>query len=129
MKKFLTFILAFTMSMTVLGASGCRGNDTSSTPSTSVQPVERLELEKTNYLLTLGDRAELSVSYNPLEDEVLTWTSSDNNVVSVDENGFVEGLRVGKATVTANYGSKKASCEVEVSLSERTYACFRRRRK
>ena len=117
MKKFLTFILAFTMSMTVLGASGCRDNKTSSTPSTSVQPVERLELEKSNYLLTLGDRVELSVSYNPLEGEVLTWTSSDSNVVSVDENGFVEGLSVGKATVTANYGSKKVSCEVEVSLS------------
>jgi len=117
MKKFLTFILAFTMSMTVLGASGCRDDETSSTPSTSVQPVERLELEKSNYLLTLGDRVELSVSYNPLEGEVLTWTSSDSNVVSVDKNGFMEGLRIGTATVTANYGSKKVSCEVEVSLS------------
>ena len=117
MKKFLTFILAFTMSMTVLGLSGCGGNNTSSTPSTSVQTVERLELEKSSLLVTLGDRVELSVSYNPLENEVLTWTSSDKNVVSVDENGFVEGLRVGKATVTANYGSKKASCVVEVSLS------------
>lgn len=117
MKKILTFILAFTMSMTVLGASGCRDDETSSTPSASVQPVESLELEKTNYLLTLGDRVELAVFYNPLDGEVLTWTSSDNDVVSVDENGFVEGLRVGQATVTVSYGTKKASCEVEVSLS------------
>jgi hypothetical protein len=79
--------------------------------------VEKLELEKSSLLLTLGDKVELSVSYNPLENEVLTWTSSDSNVVSVDENGFVEGLRVGKATVTVNYGSKKASCVVEVVLS------------
>ena len=114
MKKFLTFILAFTMSMTVLGASGCQE---SGTPSPSVQVVEKLELGKSNLLLTLGDRVELSVSYNALEGEVLTWTSSDNKVVSVDENGFVEALRVGKATVTANYGSKKASCVVEVTLS------------
>lgn len=117
MKKILTFILAFTMSMTVLGASGCREDEAPSAPSTSVQPVERLELEKSSLLLALGDRVELSVFYNPLENEVLTWTSSDSNVVSVDENGFVEGLRVGKATVTVKYGSKKASCEVEVSLS------------
>ena len=113
MKKFLTFILAFTMSMTVFGVSGCQ--DKKDTSSSSVQIVERLELEKTNLLLTLGDRVELSVSYNPLEDEVLTWTSSDRNIVSVDKNGFMEGLRVGTATVTANYGSKKVSCEVEVS--------------
>ena len=115
MKKFLTFILAFTMSMTVFGVSGCQ--DKKDTSSSSVQIVERLELEKTNLLLTLGDRVELSVSYNPLEDEVLTWTSSDRNIVSVDENGFVEGLRLGKATITANYGSKTASCVVEVALS------------
>lgn len=114
MKKFLTFILAFTMSMAVLGASGCQKKKP---PSTSVQIVERLELEKSSLLLTLGDRVELFASYNTLEGEVLTWTSSDQSVVFVDENGFVEGLRVGKATVTANYGSKKASCEVEVSLS------------
>lgn len=117
MKKFLTFILAFTMSITVLGTSGCSENDGSSNSSVSVQPVERLELEKSNLLLTLGDRVELSVSYNPLENEVLTWKSSDENVVSVDENGFLEGLQIGKATITASYGSKKASCEVEVSLS------------
>ena len=117
MKKILTFILAFTMSMAVLGSSGCQEGEDSSTPSTSVQPVEMLELEKSNLLLTLGDRVELSVSYNPLANAVLTWTSSDTNVVSVDENGFVEGVNVGKATVTVKYGSKKASCEVEVSLS------------
>ena len=118
MKKILTFILAFTMSMTVLGVSGCGGNNASSdTPSTSAQTVERLELEKSSLLLTLGDRVELSVSYNVIEGEALTWTSSDKNVVFVDENGFVEGLSVGKATVTVKYGSKKASCEVEVALS------------
>ena len=117
MKKFLTFILAFTMSITALGVSGCGRNNNSSTPAPSIQTVERLELEKSSLLLTLGDRVELSVSYNPLENEVLKWTSSDKNVVSVDENGFVEALRVGKATVTVSYGSKKASCTVEVALS------------
>ena len=117
MKKFLTFILAFTMSITALGVSGCGRNNNSSTPTPSIQTVERLELEKSSLLLTLGDRVELSVSYNPLQNEVLKWASSDKNIVSVDENGFVEALRVGKATVTVSYGSKKASCTVEVALS------------
>lgn len=112
MKKFLTFILALTMSMTVLGASGCQ------TSSKSAQVVEKLELEESNLLLTLGDRVELSVSYNPIEDEEMTWTSSNPKIVSVDEKGFVEGLQVGKATITANYGSKTVSCVVEVALSD-----------
>ena len=93
MKKFLTFILALTMSITVLGASGCGEDETSSVPSSSVQPVERLELEKSSLLLTLGDRVELAASYNPLDGEVLTWASSDSNVVSVDEGDCYGKLR------------------------------------
>ncbi len=115
MKKIATFILASMLSMTALAATGC--NEDTPPADTSVQTEERLEIEKTSLLLTLGDRAELSVSYNELEDGVLTWTSSSPSVVSVDENGYVEGLRVGTATVTAHYGSKDVSCRVEVALS------------
>ncbi len=114
MKKFLTFILAFTMSLAVISTTGCEENGNISDP---VQVVERLELEKTSLLLTVGDRVELPVSYNTLENGVLTWTSSAPDVVSVDKNGYVEGMREGTATVTVRYGSKRASCNVEVSLS------------
>ena len=117
MKRFLTFILAFTMCMAVLCVAGCKKDKTPPITSTPVQVEERLELGKSSLLLTLGDREELSVSYNPIANQVLTWTSSNNSVVSVDKNGFVEGMSVGKATVTVKYGSKQASCAVEVSLS------------
>ncbi len=117
MKKFLTFILAFTMSLTLLGSTGCKNNTEDSSSMSPVQVEERLEFEKTNILLTVGDRVELPVSYNALEDGVFTWTSSDPNVASVDGNGYVEGMCAGLATITVRYGSKEVSCKVEVSLS------------
>lgn len=120
MKKFLTFILAITMSLTALSATGCKKKETTP-PTSSVEKEEvegiGLEMEKTSLLLTLGDKAELRVSDSSFASEELTWKSSEPNVVSVDENGYVEGLRLGKATVTVSCGDKKASCDVEVSLS------------
>lgn len=98
-----------------MAAVSCK--EETSNVTSPAQVVEKLELESESVLLTLGDRVELPVSYNPLDGEVLKWTSSAPSVVSVNEQGVVEGLKVGKATITANYGSKQASCQIEVSLS------------
>ena len=45
----------------------------------------------------------------------LTWSSSDNAVATVDQNGTVTALSDGTATITAlAVGGESASCEVEV---------------
>lgn len=43
----------------------------------------------------------------------VTWSSSDTSVATV-ENGTVNGLKIGKATITATRGTETASCEVNV---------------
>lgn len=48
--------------------------------------------------------------------DVLTWESSDNNVVTVS-NGVLTAVGIGSATVTARCGSYSASATVTVSLS------------
>ena len=118
MKKFLSLALSLTMCVTALSAAGCTQDGAqSSTPPPVEQVVEKLQLEKSNLLLTLGDRAELSASYHEIEGATLTWSSSAPNVVSVDENGYVEAMGLGVATITARYGAKQATCLVEVGLS------------
>ena len=110
MRKFLSFILSCTMCFAVGAAAGCG----SSAPA---PVVERLEIESTNLVLALGDKVELPISYNEIEGQTVVWTSSSPSVVSVDANGVVDALKVGAATITAQYGSKEVSCRVEVSLS------------
>ena len=117
MKKILSLALSFMMCASVVVAAGCQESGSQSTPPPPAQAVENLQLEKNNVLLTLGGKAELSAFYNEIAGETLTWSSSAPKVVSVDENGCIEALGLGKATITASYGSKKASCAVEVSLS------------
>ncbi|MBE6945880.1 MAG: hypothetical protein E7459_07320, partial [Ruminococcaceae bacterium] len=51
-------------------------------------------------------------------DTAVTWTSSDDTVVTVDENGVITGMQAGTATVTATTNAKPgltATCEVTVT--------------
>ncbi len=52
-------------------------------------------------------------------DKSVTWTSSDPNVVTVDENGGLRSVHTGTAVVTcaANDGGASASCNVTVRYS------------
>ena len=45
---------------------------------------------------------------------VAIWSSSDENVLTVDNNGKVKGLRAGTATVTAKMGNVTVQCIVTV---------------
>ena len=112
-KTVLSFLLAFALCATPMLMTGCHKK---SAPAT-VPVVERLELEETNMILTLGDTVDLTASYNEIENGKLTWVSSSPSVASVDASGRVEAMKVGYATITARYGSKTATCEIEVGLS------------
>ena len=115
MKKILSLLLSCTICFAMVIATGCKDDPIT---SDSAQTVERLELETENHILTLGDTAQLSVSYNEIDGETPIWSSSSPDVVSVDENGWIEALKVGSSIVTVQYGTKKASCAVEVGLSD-----------
>ena len=84
-----------------------------------VQPVTRLKLsapEKTAYV---GGSLALSAAFTPdnATIQALTWTSANERVATVDENGVVTGISKGTATIraTAKDGSGKyATFSVQV---------------
>ena len=45
----------------------------------------------------------------------IVWSSSNNNIATVDEKGKVTAVSVGKCTVTATTGGKKYNCKVEIT--------------
>ncbi len=47
-------------------------------------------------------------------DHSLTWTSSDNTVATIDDNGKVTALEVGKTTITTTNNNKTATCKITV---------------
>lgn len=66
--------------------------------------------------LGLGYSDKLQVLYQPtsLEYPKCEWSSSNANVVKVDQTGTIEGLALGEANITAKVGDLTAVCKVTV---------------
>ena len=81
------------------------------------QEVTDLTLNLTALALTVGESAQLTATVAPEDatDKTVTWTSSDPDVATVDENGVVTAHAAGTAMITAAAGGVTASCTVTVS--------------
>lgn len=79
--------------------------------------VEGIVLDKTTLSLTEGEESQLTATVTPSDAEnvSVSWKSSDESIVSVDQTGKVGAISAGKATVIATAGDKSATCEVTVS--------------
>lgn len=80
-------------------------------------PLKSIKLNKSSVKLEVDDYVQLKVKYNPSNttvDKEIKWTSSNKNIVSVDEDGFIYANSTGTAKITAKVGGKKATCKVTV---------------
>ena len=77
--------------------------------------VQSINLDKTNIKLDPGKTATLNVTINPsnADDKVLTWSSSDDSIATVDQNGIVTAKKSGRVTITVTSSNGKiANCIV-----------------
>ncbi len=80
----------------------------------TVLAVKKLTIDKTKLELAVGDTpVALVATVDPAEATVL-WSSSDEKVATVDENGVVTPVAGGTATITAKCGNKSVTCKVTV---------------
>ncbi|MCR3760006.1 Ig-like domain-containing protein [Clostridium felsineum] len=81
--------------------------------------VQAIKLNKASDTLKVGDKDLLSVNFSPVDanNKNLKWTSSNANIVSVDESGKITALKVGNAIITASSidGEKNDTCSVTVN--------------
>ena len=83
--------------------------------------VEGITLDKTEGILTAGNTVTLNVTVLPEEiadETIVTWTSSDEKVATVDENGKVTAIAAGEATITANAGEKSTTYKLTVQAKK-----------
>ena len=98
---------------------------------TEIVKLTGITLSDTAVLLDEGAQKQLSVTFDPefASDQTITWTSSDESVATVDQNGKVTAVKVGTATITATYsgaadkaeGTPSASCVVSVKEHGKIY--------
>ena len=86
---------------------------------TVLQRSESITLDAESAFLYIGDKKQLTATILPADasNQKVVWSSSDDTIASVDQEGLVTALKVGKVqiTATAEEGALKAVCEVEVA--------------
>ena len=95
------------------------GNKTASCTVTVVVPVTSIEISKSILELEVGDSETLSATVLPSNatNKNVTWSTNNENVANVDENGTVTAVANGSAviTVTTVDGNLSQTCNVSVS--------------
>ena len=110
-----TFVLNEVESTYLLAIDYATGAYTYYTNSGSL--ATGITLSQTSLTMNSGTTAQLTATLSP-EGAVgsVTWTSSDENVATVDANGVVTAVAGGNCTITATAGGslKTATCSVSV---------------
>ena len=89
----------------------------SSTPDrySATQPAS-ITLSQTSLQLKSGDVVHLSATVVPADAGTVTWSSSDERVVTV-ESGYITAIADGTAVITAEVAGSTATCTVKVISS------------
>ena len=85
------------------------------------KPAEAIKLDKTEATIIKGDTLQLGVLKDNEDNEKyegkVEWKTSDEKVVTVDENGTVKAAGLGKAVITAaTEDGATAECKVTVKM-------------
>ena len=92
------------------------GRKTATCIVTVTVPVTGVKLNKETLELFTDGSETLTATVEPgnATNKALTWSTSDNTVATVDENGTVTAVGAGEATITATAGGITATCVVHV---------------
>lgn len=81
-------------------------------------PLESISLDPPSLSLDKGTSAQLTASLSPSDatDKKISWTSSDETVATVTDDGLVYAKEAGTAVIIAVSNNKTATCNVRVTI-------------
>lgn len=82
-----------------------------------VVPIESVSLSGDDSILK-GETKRLTATINPedtTDDKTITWSSDNENVLFVDQNGQIRGIKEGTANVKAVVAGKEATKQITVN--------------
>ena len=114
-------VTAIALGEAVITATTTDGSDLSASCKVTVVPVLAMSIELDKTELDAMEMTEFQLNATVLPENTtnkgVVWTSSDNEIASVDETGLVKMLRVGSVVITATTvdGSNlSASCHITI---------------
>ena len=102
--------------ITVTTEDGKKTATCSVTVQAKYYQVTEIKLDKEKLTLQVGGSEQLTATISPANatDKTVVWSISDTSIATVSEDGLVEGVKPGTATITAKAGEKSATCAVTV---------------
>lgn len=101
--------------------------DKTATVNVQVEIAKKLETDKSDLFLRVGDREQLKLTATYADGSTADVTdkaewSSDNSDVADVQGGNIVAYKSGQATIKATYGSKTANVTVDVSVARKLEA-------
>ena len=118
MKKFILFITIALSALSMALCVGCaRGNDSGGKKDNAKDSENgRISLSVASADMIFGDKLDIICFYGG--NDTVKWTSSDESVATVDNDGSVSTVGVGDCKITAEAGGGSATCDVSVSMGD-----------
>lgn len=86
-------------------------------------PAEKVTINQNDLTLTEGDTETLNVTVEPAEStDKIVWTSSNENVVTVDSKGNLVAIGEGTAIITVTVGDKTDTITITVESKNKVLA-------
>ena len=82
-------------------------------------PLNTITIDKKDFELNVSDSEKLNVIFEPentTDDKTIEWSSSDESIVSVDNEGVVTAKAEGTAFITAKVGEKETQVTITVKI-------------
>lgn len=87
-----------------------------------IKGVESISFDNEADSITIKEESKLKVTVDPADAaDRITWSSSDEEVLTVDSDGNIKALWPGEAVVTVKAGDKSASIKITVYGVEKIY--------
>ena len=107
--------IAFGASQTLAG----KVYNVAKTQAETIIAVTSVELDADEMTLKVGDEGQLQATVAPenAANKSVTWSSSNESVATVEQNGKISAVGVGESTITVTTtdGGKTATCKVTVN--------------
>ena len=105
--------------MTIYGVAGTYAETFANTNKIKFinvdNPASQVTLDTDELMIKVGETKQLMFNVEPENfTDIVSWKSSDVQIVSVDNFGRIKGLKKGTATIKVMVGNQSATCNIEV---------------
>lgn len=110
------FLTIITLLSCALLVSACNKEDITREEIGSDE--KHLSVAVKEYDVIVGDEATVSADYQTKEGKVLAFSSANEKVAEVDENGRITANGIGETTIKVTYGEEEVTVSVKVGLGD-----------